>query len=77
MVLACTLCKYCSDFVQLEMNIYCIALNMMILPLCGDDFTVQFLHGGNMVNDGALEVYIGREETFKSHLMLIDLIILT
>ncbi|KAG6387258.1 hypothetical protein SASPL_152445 [Salvia splendens] len=49
------------------MNVYCLALNMVILPLCRDDFTIQFHHGGDMVKDGALEVYIGRDETYKSH----------
>ena len=65
--LACMLCKYSFDFEQLEMNIYCLALNMVILPLCRDDFTIQFHHGGKMVKDGAWQIYIGGNETFKSH----------
>ena len=55
------------SFDQLELNIYCLALNMVILPLCRDDFTIQFHHGGKMVHDGTLLLYIGGEETFKFH----------
>ncbi|KAG6408068.1 hypothetical protein SASPL_131070 [Salvia splendens] len=32
-----------------------------------DDFTIQFHHGGKMVNDGGMQIYIGGDETFKSH----------
>ncbi|KAG6428383.1 hypothetical protein SASPL_112634 [Salvia splendens] len=49
------------------MNIYCLALTLVILPLCRDDFSIQFRHGGNLVQDGSLEVYIGGDETQKSH----------
>ncbi|KAG6388876.1 hypothetical protein SASPL_150312 [Salvia splendens] len=39
-----------------------------------DDFSIQFHHGGNLVQDGSLEVYIGGVETQKSHFDFFDLI---
>lgn len=52
-VLGCVVCKHSSDLV--------------IFTLCRDDFSIQFHYGGNMVQDGTLEIYIGGDEKTKSH----------